>query len=81
MALRPPSRTTRDANLDALSQATSKWGDEEKKRLENETKFIRSVVKGRGAAEKAGSANLATAGDLLQVEINQFIEFGPDTQR
>jgi len=72
MATKPPTKAERNANLDALKSAVDEYAEDEKRRLENETKFLRAVVQGRGASD-AGTANLAEAGKVLQVEIDQFI--------
>lgn len=81
MAKRPPTETERNANLDALETAVNKWGKTEQDRLENEVKFMRSVLKGRTGSEKAGTKNLDLVSDLLQAEIDDFIEFGSDAKR
>ena len=75
MAKNLPSKEERDANLDALKEAMDEWFEAEKRRLENETKFMRSVLQGRGASD-AGTRNLATQSALLQIEIDQFIANG-----
>lgn len=63
---------TRDANLDALSQAVDEWFEKEKTRLDNETKFLRAVAQGRGSAN-VGTANLLEAAKLVQVELEDFL--------
>ena len=75
MAKTPPTVDERDANLDALKKAADEWFEVEKKRLENETKFMRSVLQGRGASD-AGTLNLATESALLQSEVDDFIVGG-----
>lgn len=75
MAIVPPSTTERDANLDTLKQAADDWFDKEQKRLDNETKFLRSVLKGRGLKE-AGSKNLEAISAVVVEEINSFIKPG-----
>lgn len=74
MATQPPDKATRDANLDSLKTAVDTWADDESSRLENEVKFMRKVLEGRGATE-AGTANLGAAGDIVVAEINAFISF------
>jgi len=75
MALLPPDKESRDANLNALLAATQEWGQKEKTRLDNETLFLRSVLTGRGATA-AGDANLEAAVSALEGEIDQYILFG-----
>lgn len=72
MATRPPTKAERDANLDALQAAVDEWAQTEQTRLENEVKFMRSVLQGRAASD-TGTKNLAATATLLQVEIDQFI--------
>ena len=72
MGAQPPSRAERDVNLDALKIAVDQWSRIEQTRLENEVKFMRSVLEGR-ASNRTGSLNLAVASSLLQTEIDQFI--------
>lgn len=75
MAKTPPTKDERDANLDKLTEAMDDWFEDEKKRLENETKFMRSVLEGRGASD-AGTKNLIEASALLQSEVDEFIVGG-----
>jgi len=75
MAILPPTKKARDANLDALQKAVDEWSDKERKRLENEVQFMRKVLKGRGASD-AGTKNLDTASKLVQGEISVFLSFG-----
>ena len=72
MATKLPTKDQRNANLDALKKALDQWASYEKTRLENEVKYMRAVLKGRGA-EQTGSKNLAQTATLLQSEIDQFI--------
>ena len=72
MTTRVPTKIERNANLDLLKVAADQWVQFEQLRLENEVKFMRSVLLGR-AAQETGSKNLASASSLLQVEIDQFI--------
>jgi hypothetical protein len=72
MSATPPTKDQRDANLDALKKATKDWADKEIKRLENETKFLRAVISGRGASEN-GTQNLYIVKDLAVGEIDEFL--------
>jgi hypothetical protein len=67
-----PSKETRDANLDALKRAVDEWAKKESERLENEVRFLRSVLQGRGASE-AGTKNLEAISKLVQAEVDDFI--------
>jgi len=81
MSILPPTKEARDKNLDELKDAVKKWGDEEKKRLENEVKYVRAVLKGRTGSEKAGTKNLEDLQKLLSKEIEDFVAFGPEKNR
>jgi hypothetical protein len=72
MAITPPSTQERDANLDALKDAATEWFDKEQKRLDNETKFLRSVLQGRGLQE-TGTKNLEAVAAVVVEEINSFL--------
>jgi hypothetical protein len=73
MALVPPTQEERNANLDALQLALNQWAQTEQTRLENEVRFMRSVLTGRGVQE-AGTQNLAMANRFMQLELIQFID-------
>jgi hypothetical protein len=75
MSTQAPTKDARDANLDALKKAVDEWAKTETARLENEVKFLRSVLLGRGASE-AGTKNLEEVSKLLQAEIDEFIVGG-----
>lgn len=75
MAKTPPTTDERDANLDKLTKAMDDWFEDEKRRLDNEAKFMRSVLKGRGVSD-AGTRNLDEASALLQSEVDEFIVGG-----
>lgn len=66
------TKEERDANLDALQSAVSDWSRQEVKRVENETKFLRSILKSRGA-EDAAALNLLQAAAELGDEIDRFL--------
>ena len=72
MATKPPDKASRDANLDALKEAVDEWATVALTRLDNEAKFIRSVLDGRGA-NTAGTKNLEEASALLQADIDAFL--------
>jgi hypothetical protein len=64
--------TTRDENLDALSQAADDLFNSEQPRIDNETKFLRSVLQGRGAGA-VGTSNLSQGLKLVQTSIQDFL--------
>jgi len=72
MATKPPTREDRDKNLDALQKGLDEWADKEIKRLDSESKFLRSVLEGRGATS-AGTKNLAKASSATAIEIDAFL--------
>jgi hypothetical protein len=73
MALYPPTKESRDANLDNLSAAVEQWYQTEKVRIESEVRFLKQVKQGRGASSLA-RLNLETASQLLQSEVNDFLQ-------
>lgn len=81
MARLPPDKAARDANLDTLQTAVDTWKEKEVTRLENEVKFMRAVLKGRTGSEKAGTENLNTLQEILEMEVEDFIAFGGDEDR
>lgn len=72
MAIFPPDKESRDANLDALENAVTDWVAKEQERLENEVKFMRKVLSGRGVKD-AAAKNLAKATAVAAVEIDAFL--------
>lgn len=64
----------RDARLDALKKATEEWTEKETKRLEDEAKFLKSVLKGRTGAGRLANQNVADSSKLVVDEISQFLE-------
>lgn len=72
MAKGPPDKTARDTNLDNLKKAVNKWIDKEITRLDNEAKFMRSVLKGRGASDTAAK-NLNSAVSAMKDDIDAYL--------
>ena len=66
-----PDKATRDANLDLLASTAKTYLKRERERLDSETRFLRSVLKGRGA-ESAAALNLAEGKDLVVARIDEF---------
>jgi hypothetical protein len=75
MAKIPPTEAERNASLDALQAAVDEWAETETTRLDNEVTFLRAVLSGRNASD-LGSKNLAQTSNLLQAEINDFLQVG-----
>jgi len=71
----PPTKQARDANLDSLLTAVTQWSQQEIQRLDNETKYLRAILQGRGISD-TGSKNLAKASSLVNAEIDEFLRFG-----
>jgi len=63
----------RDARLDALKAAMKDWSTKEKKRLEDEATFLKSVLKGRTGAGRLTNQNVADSSKFLVDEISQFL--------
>ena len=68
------SKVDRDKRLTALEKAVNNWGKGEKKRLEEDVKFLKSVIKGRTGAGKLANQGIADSSDLLVQKIGQFLE-------
>ena len=64
----------RNKRLDALNQAVIEWGEKEKKRLEDEVKFLKSVLNGRTGAGQLANQGVEDAKALLVDNIGQFLE-------
>jgi hypothetical protein len=75
MAKTIPTKSERDGNLELLKKKVKEWADDEIKRLDNEAKFMRQVVKGRTGSEVVGQTNLIESSLLVQSEIDEFILF------
>jgi hypothetical protein len=67
------NKAERDARLDALKSATVEWADKETKRLQDEAKFLKSILKGRTGAGRLTNQNVADASKLVVDEISQFL--------
>lgn len=66
-------KAERDKRLDELEKATTEWADKETKRLEDESTFLKSVLKGRTGAGRLTNQNVADASKLVVDEISQFL--------
>ena len=67
------TKALRDARLIELKNATVEWADKEKKRLEDEAKFLKSVLKGRTGAGRLTNQNVADSSKLVVDEISRFL--------
>lgn len=74
MASKDPRTIARDARLDQLKTAVTKWADKEVKRLEDEATFLKSILQGRTGAGRLTSQNVADSSKLVVDEISQFLE-------
>lgn len=68
------TKAERDARLDALKTAVDEWGKKEKKRYEDEAKFLQSVIDGHTGAGKTASANAQKSAAYCVDQISQFLE-------
>jgi hypothetical protein len=69
-----PTKAARDARLDTLKVAVDEWGKKEKKRYEDEAKFLQSVIDGHTGAGKVVSANTQKSSAYAVDKISQFLE-------
>jgi hypothetical protein len=67
-----PTKAERDANLDILKTEVETWFRKESERLDNESKFLKAVMQGRGSTG-AATKNLAATSKLVQDEIDAFL--------
>jgi hypothetical protein len=67
-------KTERDKRLTELKTATTKWANKEIKRLEDEAKFLKSILKGRTGAGRLTNQNVADSSKLVVDEIAEFLE-------
>jgi len=75
MAIIPPTKTARDANLDALSEAVTAWAtgpSGEIARLDSEAKFLKAVLQERSSSS-VGTGNLRQAAVGAVAEIDNFL--------
>ena len=68
-----PQKAERDARLDALKKATDEWADKEVKRLEDEAKFLKSILQGRTGAGRLVNQNVVDSSKLVVDKISQFL--------
>lgn len=67
------TQAARDARLLELKTATIEWADKEKKRLEDEATFLKSILKGRTGAGRLTNQNVADSSKLVVDEIATFL--------
>jgi ribonuclease HII len=74
MAKESIRKTERDKRLTELEAAVKKYGEEKKKTLEADVKFMKSVINSRSGAGKLANQGVADSKKLLADSINQFLE-------
>jgi hypothetical protein len=67
------ARQARDDKLDRLQQALDEWHTAEKKRLEDEATFLRSLLRGRTGSARLSQGNTAQAEVLVTADITSFL--------
>ena len=67
------NKVERDKRLDALKKAVDEWATKEIKRLEDEAKFLKSILQGRTGAGRLTKQNVSDASKLVVDEITQFL--------
>ena len=63
----------RNERLDALQEAVDEWYEKEKERLENESAFLRSFLRGRTGSERLSETNTSEAAELVDTDITSFL--------
>jgi hypothetical protein len=66
--------TTREERLSALEDAVNEWAETEQTRLQDEAKFLRSVLSGRTNGGRVATYVTERASALLEDEIKAFLE-------
>jgi hypothetical protein len=67
-------KAERDKRLDELEKAVKKYGEEKKKVLEADVKFMKSVINSRTGAGKLANQGVEDSSKLLADSISQFLE-------
>lgn len=68
-----PRTQRRDQLLDELKSATDAWYGAEKKRVEDEVAFLKSVLRGRTGSDRLNRTNTAQANVLVVNDITSFL--------
>lgn len=63
----------RDAQLDRLKEAFDDWYSREKSRLEDESTYLKSVLRGRTGSERLAQENTTEAEVLVVNDIESFL--------
>lgn len=67
------ARQARDDKLDRLQQALTEWHTAEKKRLQDEVTFLRSLLRGRTGSDRLAQGNAVQAEVLVTADITSFL--------
>ena len=65
--------TARNARLDALVEATTKWADRRTKEYQDRLVSAKKILKGRTGSERLASATASAASDLVVQAIDDFL--------
>lgn len=63
----------RNARLDALADATTKWAERRTTELKNKLATVKKVLRGRTGSERLAAATSEAASDLVVREIDDFL--------
>ena len=77
MATPDPRTQRRDQLLDELKSATDEWYKAEKKRIEDEVLFLKSVLRGRTGSDRLNRTNTTQAAVLVIDDITSFLAGTP----
>lgn len=72
-----PRTQRRDQLLDELRSATDQWYQAEKKRIEDEVTFLKSVLRGRTGSDRVSKSNTSQGTVLAINDINSFLAGTP----
>lgn len=73
MATNDPRTQRRDQILDEVKAAADSWFGEEKKRIDDEVTFLKSVLQGRTGSSRLARSNTAQASFLVVDDITSFL--------
>lgn len=72
-----PRTQRRDQLLDELRTAADQWYQAEKKRIEDEVTFLKSVLRGRTGSDRVAKSNTNRGTVLAVNDINSFLAGTP----
>jgi hypothetical protein len=66
-------QAAREARLDALQEAVTKWSTVRKKQLTDAVALSKAILRGRTGSDRLTSATVSATSDLVVDEIDEFL--------